>query len=534
MVEHGRPIRIGSPADRDDRVPWLNEPDFKSLLVMPVMVDGRCMATLELGDERENRFSDQDMVLMATAAEQVAEALRRIRLRKESARRADRLALAADLARAIAGAGTVEEALDLAAHTVFERAGYSSAVAMLVLRETSEQLIVSDYRIDDSSLAGIRRPLGSGVFGEVVEACEPLLLGRASEHASYAWPSNQVWESMVAVPVLDDGRCRAVLSVHEREPDRLDAADLSLMVAVAGQVAASLRGVELRTESERRARRLALTAQIARSIAAAASVDEALETAAATIFDATDYEAVSVIRCYPSRGEAVLTISFDRRERTPPLNRWPLERGITGRTYRTGRVLRLGRATEDPDYGRSGPHDYDSLIQAPVIVDGRCEAILELADVPPDRYNEDDEALMGTAAEQVAAAIRGAQLRADAQASAHRMERTLEAAKAVAAADSAQDVLETFVATVYEGIGYGAVEASVPLWQTGEQLVTASVSSVSGSDHRHPPADRRRRHRDRLQRAAPGARARHPPRAGGGHAGRRRVALAAGHPGAGG
>ena len=71
------------------------------------------------------------------------------------------------------------------------------------------------------------------------------------------------------------GRC---CRRHEREPDRLDAADLSLMVAVAGQVAASLRGVELRTESERRARRLALTAQIARSIAAAASVDEALET----------------------------------------------------------------------------------------------------------------------------------------------------------------------------------------------------------------------------------------------------------------
>ena len=481
VLEHGRPVRIDSPADAAQRLPWSNEPDFNSLLVMPVVVDGRCMATLELGDERDSRFSDQDMVLMATAAEQVAEALRRIRLRKESARRADRLALAADVARAIAGAGTVEELLDLAAQTVFERAGYSSTVAMLVLPESAEQLMVSDYRTDDTSLAGMRRPLADGLFGEVLETGEPMLLGRASEHARYAWPSERVWESMVAVPVLVDGRCRAILSAAERDPDRLDASDLSLMVAVAGQVAASLRGVELRTQSERRARRLALTSRIARSIAAAASVDEALEIAAATIFEATEYETVSVIRFAPVRGEASMTVCFDRGQPAIEPDSWPIDAGITGRTYRTGRVVRLGRATHDPDYAWIGPRPFDSLIQAPVMVDDSCVAILELADSPADRYNEDDEALVRTAAEQVAAAIRGVQLRADAEASAQRMQRALEAAKAVAAARSAQDVLETFVQTVYEGVGYAAVEASVPVWSTGEQVVVASVSRVTGS-----------------------------------------------------
>jgi signal transduction histidine kinase len=253
------------------------------------------------------------------------------------------------------------------------------------------------------------------------------------------------------------------------------------MVAVAGQVAASLRGVELRAQSERRARRLALTSRIARSIAAAASVDEALEIAAATIFEATEYETVSVIRLYPSRGEASMTVCFDRGQMPLEPHSWPIDTGITGRTYRTGRVLRLGRATHDPDYGWIGDRTFDSLIQAPVMVDESCVAILELADSPADSYNEDDEALIYTAAEQVAAAIRGVQLRADAEASAQRMQRALEAAKAVAAADSAQDVLETFVQTVYEGVGYAAVEASVPVLQTNEQVVVASVSRVTGS-----------------------------------------------------
>ena len=474
-LEQGRPVRIDDVTERSEWQPWAWEPNYRSVLLMPVVVDGTCVATLELGDHRPNRFSDQDMVLMATAAEQVAASLRRIGLGRESSRRADRLALAAELARGIAGAATVEQALDLAARTVFERVNYTSTVATLVLHEAGEQLFVSDYNADGSSLAGVRRGLMEGVIGDVILHGEPVLLARASEHPSYSWPNDEVWESMVAVPVMDGGRCRAVLSVHEYEPDILDGDDLRLMVAVAGQVAASLRGVELRNQSERRARRLALTAEIAKRTASAASEDEALRAAATALFEATEYGAVSVYRCHHQAGEAVLMVNLDRAETALPETRWPIGYGITGRTIRTGQVVRLGRATDDPDYGWEGEGDYPSLVQAPVMVDGRCEAVLELAEDVPDRYTQDDEVLMRTAAEQVAAAMRGARLRSEAEANVRRLELTLAAARAVAAADSRDAVLETFVRTVREGAGYATVEASIALPATGEQLVVASV-----------------------------------------------------------
>jgi GAF domain-containing protein len=477
-LEHGSPLRIDDVTERSNWQAWAWEPTYRSALLMPVVVDGTCVATLELGDHRPNRFSDQDMVLMATAAEQVAASLRRIGLGRESSRRADRLALAAELARGIAEAATVEQALDLAARTVFERVNYTATVATLALHEAGEQLFVSDYNADGSSLAGVRRGLMEGVIGDVILHCEPVLLARASEHPSYSWPNDvndDVWESMVAVPVMDGGRCRAVMSVHEYEPDRLDGDDLRLMVAVAGQVAASLRGLELRHQSERRARRLALTAEIAKRTASAASEDEALRAAATTLFEAIEYGAVSVYRCHHQAGEAVLMVNLERAESASPETRWPIGHGITGRTIRTGQVVRLGRATDDPDYGWEGEGDYPSLVQAPVMVDGRCEAVLELAEDVPDRYTQDDEVLMRTAAEQVAAAMRGARLRSEAEANVRRLELTLAAARAVAAADSQDAVLETFVRTVHEGAGYATVEATIALPATGEQLVVASV-----------------------------------------------------------
>ena len=51
-------------------------------------------------------------------------------------------------------------------------------------------------------------------------------------------------------------------------------------------------------------------------------------------------------------------VSLDRGESASPETRWPIGHGITGRTIRTGQVVRLGRATDDPDYGWEGERDY--------------------------------------------------------------------------------------------------------------------------------------------------------------------------------
>ena len=143
--------------------------------------------------------------------------------------------------------------------------------------------------------------------------------------------------------------------------------------------------------------------------------------------------------------------------------------------------LRLGEATKDPSYAWPGPHHFESLIQVPVVVSGRCEAVLELAAGPANAFNDDDTALLTTVAEQVAAAIRGAQLRAESESRAQRLAVTLEAARAVAAVDSPDAVLETFVRTVFDGVGYAAVEASMPL-DDRRQVIVASLDR-DGTNH---------------------------------------------------
>src|SRR5919204_374523 len=88
---------------------------------------------------------------------------------------------------------------------------------------------------------------------------------------------------------------RARVELADRAPDRFDTSDAALMQAVADQVATALVGVRLREqsrrlqqESQRRAQRLELAADLSREIAATGSVDELLRTVTITLHRHTD------------------------------------------------------------------------------------------------------------------------------------------------------------------------------------------------------------------------------------------------------
>jgi two-component system, NarL family, sensor histidine kinase UhpB len=480
VIREAQAIRVDRASEYPERRPWEDEPDFESMVLVPILLDGRCIGTLEIGDERPHWFGEEDVLLLQTAAEQVAATVHRIGLRHESARMADRLALTAQLAHEIAAVGTIEQALAHVGAAVFERAGYSATATFLVLPQRNEQVVVSHHTREGEFFFEWRRPLDAGVVGEVIRTGQPVLIERASEHPLYTSPTGETWESMVAMPVMLDGRCRAVLTIHEREPGRLHHEDLVLMSAIGEQVSASLRGVELRDESERRAHRLALTAEIAKVIASAGSVEDALQATADLLFARTDYQNVSVIRCFHDRGEVAITISLSRCGHFWTERRWPIERGIVARTIRQGEVIRLGHACSDPDYRWENEKDYRSLLQAPVIVDGRCEAILELVDELPDRYSEDDEVLMRTVAEQVAAAMRGALVRAESERRAERLAVSLEVAQAIDGTETVEQTLRAAGDAVRRLVACDGVAAFIGL-PNGDQLALVDAQQDGGT-----------------------------------------------------
>jgi GAF domain-containing protein len=487
----GQIVRESSqpPSDRISR--WTGEHNHESGLIVPVLVDGAVMAVLELYDVSTDRFEAQDELLMRAVAEQVAAAIRGVELREASDRRARRLALAAEVARAVTGAGSIDEALDVAARTLFEGTGYQHVAAVRCFHERGEMMLTVSYeRTEAISEVGSTWPIGERIAGRVAASRAPVRLGNAPADPDYSQGARREDLSIVYVPVVVDGRCEALLQLASSAPDAFTADDEALMVTVAEQVAAALRGARLRSESEQRARRLALASDIARRIAAAESADDVVRTAVRLVHESTGCTSVAGIRLSSDRSEQIFTAVIDGRGDTRlEGRRRPPGEGLVGVALSTARQVSVGRSSLSDIYAWPGEPRLESLIVTPVLVDGVCVAALHVADVEPDRFDETEASLLRAVAEQVAAALRGARLRAESEQRAGRLAVTLQVATAVAGERTVDSTLRAAVRAIAASIEAHAFSAFVPLPETGEQECVIDVDPTGGVEAERRPLE---------------------------------------------
>ena len=339
-------VNIGDARTHDGYRPWREDSAYRSVLLTPVVVDDQVAAAIGLYSLEPHRFNADDAVLMRTLAEQVAAALRGARLRDESERRARRLAVTLDVARAVADAPAIEDALRSAVETVADAIHCGSVAGFMALPETAEQLCVIDIDRHGASVQGMRQPQFAGHNGIVFRTGRQLHLRKQDDAPpGLRWTADD-WEyqSAVFTPVQLAGHTVAVITLTDTAVGRFDDDDALLMRTVAEQLAAALRGASLRDESERRARRLALTLEVAKAVATAATPVETLRSAVEAIDTHIDCGAVAAFLAERETEEQVSIVDIDRHGNSTEGMRRSMDEGTTGRVFETGRQLVLGNS----------------------------------------------------------------------------------------------------------------------------------------------------------------------------------------------
>jgi GAF domain-containing protein len=481
VVRTGRQALLGRSHLADAGGAWAAA-GYESLLATPVVIDRRCEAVIGLSDLRADQFDDSDALLMRTLAEQVAAALRGAALREESDRRATRLNVVAEVARALRAPETVEQALHDAAQAISRYTGYSGLTAWLVEPAWGERRAVFARDRGTDVYTGLRVPTGAGIPGAAITAGKVLRLGRAGDHPAFSWPGRDPNNSVLIAPVMVGDACAAALVISDERPNWFDTDDEELVKAIADHTAAAIRAVQLREESARRAQRLSLAAEIAVLLAAEQTPEGALGVAVRAVHERAHYDAVMAITVLEETSEQLVVADVGAdRDGFAGLRR-PLGTGITARTVASGRQTLINRHEDDPAYAAWGDEEsFDSLLSTPVMLDGRCVAVLEVASRPMNQFDHSDEALMTAVAEQLAAALRGVRLRNESERRAQRLALTASVATAVASADTARAVLRAAVDAIFEPTDYGAVTAILALPDSEEHLVVTDRVRVGAS-----------------------------------------------------
>jgi diguanylate cyclase (GGDEF)-like protein/PAS domain S-box-containing protein len=191
----------------------------------------------------------------------------------------------------------------------------------------------------------------------------------------------------------------------------------------------------LRERLEKRTRQLALASTLGSRLAGMSDVHEVVNASVDELHLAFGYFLCAVIRIRDDdrvHAAAVRGGAFEALE----LNRWsqPRDYGAIGRCLREQRPVLVGDAATDPDYETTPEtHDVRSELVVPLWVDGGLWGAINVEEVYPHAFDEDDVRLLVTVADQIGAALRSAVLY-------ERLERAyLGTAEALAAALEAKD-----------------------------------------------------------------------------------------------
>ncbi len=290
----------------------------------------------------------------------------------------------------------------------------------------------------------------------------------------------------LSAPIRIDGDPVATLVVS-RDPGGAPFGEesglLSTVCDLAAHAIAASRRADLRTEQ------LALVQAVASAVSAATAVDEAFRMAATVVFEHTRYSGVTATMVDRAAKQQLVVVDLGGDIATTQPIRRDLEAGLVGACIREATQLVLAEATADPRYSWSADGRWESLLLTPVMVEGRCEGVLELADSEPNRFDAADAALMQVAADQVATALVGVRLRErstrlqnESQRRAQRLELASDLSREIASTGSVEELLRTVTVTLHRHTDYTAVWTAVADHRQGH---AANVDDHTGPRRGH-------------------------------------------------
>jgi signal transduction histidine kinase len=246
----------------------------RSTLAVPMLRDGQPIGTISVGRLEPRPFTDKQISLLKTFADQAVIAIENVRLFKELeartrelTRSVDRLTALGDVGRAVSSSLDLEQVLT----TIVSRAVQISGMDAGAIYEYDEPAEVFHLRATEGlpdefleSAPVLRK--GEGVTGQLAVMLAPVQIPDISVAGAYQSRARDVLLSLglraaFAVPLLHEGRVVGGLAVNRRVPGEFPQDIVDLLQTFATQSALAIQNARLFREIEEKSRQLELASK---------------------------------------------------------------------------------------------------------------------------------------------------------------------------------------------------------------------------------------------------------------------------------
>jgi GAF domain-containing protein len=466
----------------------------RTVLGVPMLRDGKAIGSIGVWRSEVKPFSDTQIALLQTFADQAVIAIENVRLFTQLEQRNSALAdslerqtATSEILRVISRSQTdVQPVFDTIAAAVLRLCQASSAnvltfdgtllhiAALANVNPESENAIRQVYPIRPSRDTAVARAV---LTRSVVEIPDIL------EDADYVMRDASLaagFRSVLGIPLMRDGNPIGAMAIGRPQPGPYDKAHVELVKTFADQAVIAIENVRLFTELQRRnheiteaLERQTATSEILRVISASprdvqpvfdAIAGAALRLCAATTamvarYDGTLIHLVAIANLDPG-GLAALREVFPR----PPSRDTTSTRAIL-----TGEVVVIPDVLSDADYTVGNPAlraGYRSTLAVPLLQAGHPIGCITVGRSEPGTFSDSQIALLQTFADQAVIAIENVRLFTELESRTAELSRSVselralgDVGQAVSSTLDLETVLSTIVtrATQLAGMDAGAI-----------------------------------------------------------------------------
>src|SRR4029450_7859805 len=245
---------------------------YRTRLMVPMVRGDRALGLIAVTREAPTPFSDQQVELLKTFADQAVIAIENVRLFNETKEALDRQTATAEILRVIASSPTALPPVFTAIAESAKRllGGFSGAITRLIDEALHLGALTSTNPAGDEA-ARARFPMlltSAGIHARAARTRAPFFVAdiqtdsRLSDSRLPEMARARGWRSFVAVPMLRGDQVLGTIGVSRREPGAFKEEEIALLQTFADQAVIAIENVRLFNETKEALNRQTATAEI--------------------------------------------------------------------------------------------------------------------------------------------------------------------------------------------------------------------------------------------------------------------------------
>jgi signal transduction histidine kinase len=243
------PVILDDVDHADVLNPILRDKGIKSMLGVPLLVEGLAIGVLHVGTLTPRQFEQADVDLLQFAADRAAIAIEHARLYAAERAARERLEHIQVVTDAALGHLELDELLGVLLPRIREILRTDTCVVLLLDEERDDLLATAAVGLEEEVEQGVRVPMGKGFAGRVAAYRKPIILDDV-DTADVVNPilRQKGIKSMLGVPLLFQERAIGVLHVASLTPRKFTSEEQELLELVAARVAIAIERTRLHEE----------------------------------------------------------------------------------------------------------------------------------------------------------------------------------------------------------------------------------------------------------------------------------------------